>query len=250
MKQQPKLLKEGLRTNDLEGLVSNSFSVDRFKSKMGSDADTVVLGFSVAEKYPAIDLMEFIEKGYNFVLDSDMSTGEEHDGRYQVFVEIERTPNLSKQLKELFGGISQLTNCWDWRFRYQKSKSSVEFNEDTVRQNIPLTPQAYESKLIEIKNSDLREFFDQGSAEVTLDSNNTITFKRPYAGDINAKFVAIGEYDDVKEILPGAIDLDESSQSQTLFLNKYIGNYDITKIGKKFLIRNGNQAVIIEKDKW
>jgi hypothetical protein len=34
------------------------------------------------------------------------------------------------------------------------------------------------------------------------------------------------------------------------FLAKYIGNYDINKIGNKFLIRNGDRAVVIEKDRW
>jgi hypothetical protein len=52
--------------------------------------------------------MEFVEKGYKFILDADMSAGEEHDGKYQVFVEIERTPQLAEQLNELLKGIGQL----------------------------------------------------------------------------------------------------------------------------------------------
>jgi hypothetical protein len=36
-----------------------------------------------------MDLVEFIEKGYKFILDADMSAGEENDGQYQVFVEME-----------------------------------------------------------------------------------------------------------------------------------------------------------------
>lgn len=243
-------LSEGLKTGDLSEQVSNVFTVDQYKSKMGEDRDVVVLGFRVKEKYPAQDLMEFIEKGYKFILDADISSGEEHDGQYQVFVELERTEKLPTQMQNLMNGISQLCDCYDWRFRYQKSPRSVEFNEQAVVENIPMTPVAYESKIMEIKNIDVKEFFDQGSAEVALESDNTITFSRPYSGDINAKFIAIGDYDDVKHTVPGPIDLDESSQSQTLFLNKYIGNYDITKIGKKFLIRNGNQAVVIEKDHW
>jgi hypothetical protein len=62
--------------------------------------------------------------------------------------------------------------------------------------------------------------------------------------------VAIGDYDDVKHTVPGAISLDESSRGQTVFLNKFLGNYDINKIGNKFLIRNGSKAVVIEKDRW
>jgi hypothetical protein len=243
-------LNEGLRSGDLKELVSNLFTIDQYRSKMGEDSDIVVLGFRVKEKHPATDLMEFIEKGYPFILDADISSGEEHDGQYQVFVEMERSVNLPRQMKDLLNGVGQLCGCRDWRFRYQKSPSSVEFNEENVMENVPMTPEEYTAKIVEIKNLDVKEFFNQGAVDVDLAEDNTITFSRPYSGPIQAKFVAIGDYDDVKETVPGKLSLDESSQSQVLFLNKYIGNYDINKIGNKFLIRNGERAVVLEKDRW
>jgi hypothetical protein len=243
-------LTEGLRGGDLTNFVSDLFTIDHYKSKMGEDQDIVVLGFRVKEKHPAIDLMEFIERGYKFILDSDMSAGEENDGKYQVFVEIERTPRLPSQLKDLLDGISQLCNCYEWKFRYQKSKNIVEFSGQTILEHVPLTPVAYEEKILEIKNQDLAEFFDQGATEVTLESDNTITFTKPFAGDIKAKFISIGDYDLVKDTVPGAVGLDESSQSQVLFLEKYLGNYEIHKVDQKFLIRNGKKAVVIEKTHW
>lgn len=243
-------LDEGLRSGDLENYVSEIFTVDRYKSKMGEDSDVVVLGFRVKEKYPAIDLMEFIEKGYDFILDADMSAGEEQDGQYQVFVELERTPRLSDQLKELLGGVGQLCNCREWRFRYQKDSNSIEFNEETMTATIPMTSEAYASKVLSIKENDVKAFFDQGATEIELDENNILTFKRPYAGPIQAKFIAIGDYDAVKETVPGKLSLDEASQSQMFFLAKYLGNYEINKIENKFLIRNGTKAIVIEKDRW
>jgi len=243
-------LTEGLRRGDLKDYVSDIFTVDRYRSKMGEDQDILVLSFKIKEKYPAIDLMEFIEKGYDFILDADISAGEERDGQYQVFVEIERTPGLTEQLKELLGGVSHLCDCYDWKFRYQSTPRYFLFNEDSVRKYIPLTPDSYKAKILEIKNSDIKNFFNQGAVEVSLDESNTLVFKKPFAGDLYAKFISIGKYKDVEKTLPGALSLDESSQSQVLFLNKYIGNYDINKIGNKFLIRNGNNAIIIEKDRW
>jgi hypothetical protein len=251
LNQKPKSkLNESLRYGDLKNLVNEVFTIDRYKSKMGEDQDIVVLGFRVKEKFPATDLVEFIERGYPFILDADMSSGEEADGQYQVFVEMERTQQLPKQIKELLNGISNLTDCFNWRFRYQSSPASVEFSEDTITENVPVTPEEYSTKILEIKNTDIQEFFDQGATEVALESDNTLTFSKPYSGDITAKFISIGDYEDVKETVPGPISLDESSRSQTVFLNKFLGNYDINKIGNKFLIRNGNQAVVIEKDRW
>lgn len=245
-----KLIQEGLRHEDLKDFVSEVFTVDHFKSKMGEDRDVVVIGFRVKEKYPAIDLMEFIEKGYKFILDGDMSSGEENDGQYQVFVEIERTPQLPSQLRELLMGIGQLCGCYEWKFRYHKSSNIVEFTEQAVLENIPLTPADYEMKILEVKNHDIREFFDQGATSVSLAADNTLTFNKPFAGDVTAKFISIGDYADVKQTLPGAVSLDESSQSQVLFLNKYLGNYDIHKINDKFLIRNKTKAVVLEKTHW
>ena len=242
-------LSEGLRSGDLKDYVSELFTVDRYSSKMGQDGDILVLGFRVKEKYPAIDLMEFIEKGYDFILDADMSPGEEVNGDYQVFVEIERTPKLEEQLTELLSGVGQLCDCDSWKFKYQKDVDILEFNETSIKK-IPMTSEAYQSKLLSIKETDVKQFFDQGATDVTLDENNMLTFQRPYAGPIQAKFVAIGAYDIVKHTVPGKLSLDEASQSQMFFLAKYIGNYEINKIGNKFLIRNGDQAVVIEKDRW
>ncbi len=243
-------LNEGLRSGDLKNYVSEVFTVDRYSSKMGEDSDVVVLGFRVREKNPAIDMMEFIEKGYPFILDADISAGEENDGQYQVFVEIERTPNLTEQLTDLLKGIGQLCDCLNWKFRYQKANQSVEFNEDSITKNIPLTKEDYTAKVLSIKESDIKQFFNQGATNVTIDETNMLTFKRPYAGDIQDKFIAIGDYDIVKNTVPGKLSLDEASQSQMFFLAKYLGNYDINKIGNKFLIRNESKAIVIEKDRW
>lgn len=245
-----KQLKEGLRSGDLDRYVSDLFTIDQYKSKMGEDKDIIVLGFKVKEKHPATDLMEFIEKGYDFILDADMSAGEEHDGQYQVFVEIERTPKLSEQLDELLGGVAQLCNCKSWRFRYQKATSSVEYSGQSLQEHVPLTPEAYESKMLEIKENDIKDFFDQGAVELQLTENNILTFRRPFGGDIVTKFLAIGPYKAVTKMLDGPLQLDESSQSEVIFLAKYLGNYDIDKINSKFLIRNGDKAIVLEKHRW
>ena len=250
MNQQRLNLTEGLRSGDLKNYVSEIFSVDRYSSKMGEDQDIVVLGFHVQEKNPAVDLMEFIEKGYPFILDADMSAGEEMDGKYQVFVELERSPKLAEQLNELLKDIGQLCDCKDWRFRYHNAPASLEFNEDTISKNVPLTKEDYQLKQLSIKENDIKEFFDQGASTIELSEDNTLTFKRPWAGNIQVKFIAIGDYEQVKHTVPGRLSLDEASQSQMFFLAKYLGNYDFNKIGNKFLIRNGSKAVVIEKDRW
>lgn len=251
MPQKPKkIVKEGLVRGDLKHCVNELFTIDRYSSKMGEDKDIVVIGFTVREKNPAVDLMEFIEKGYNFILDADMSTGEENDGKYQVFAELQRTEQIAENIEALLSGIGQLCDCETWRFRYQKESSSIEFNKENINEHVPTSPEAYESRITELKQTDLTDFFDQGSVSVMLENNNMLTFGKPYAEPIKCKLIAFGDYEAVKRHVPGKLSLDESSQGQCFFLNKYLGTYDIDKIGNRFLISKGDQSVVIEKERW
>ena len=35
-----------------------------------------------------------------------------------------------------------------------------------------------------------------------------------------------------------------------VFLEKYLGNYEIHKINNKFILKNGDKAMIFRKDMW
>ena len=67
---------EGLQYKDLEGMMKSTIHVDEFSSKMGEDEDIIVLSFFVRDRQAAKDLVSWFEKGYDFVLDADMSPGE------------------------------------------------------------------------------------------------------------------------------------------------------------------------------
>ena len=88
------LLKEGLKAGDLEGVVSQRFSIDQYKSKMGEDSNIMVLAFTVDGQAPAKDLERFAEVGYKSVLDADATPGSMEDGKHRVFIEFERKPEV------------------------------------------------------------------------------------------------------------------------------------------------------------
>lgn len=241
---------EGLRAGDLQDMIYPVFTIDQFKSKMGEDKNVVVMAFKSKEKMPAIDLMEFIEKGYKFVLDADMSTGEERDGRYSVFVELERTPSVPDQILEILRGVEKLTNCEEWSFQYFKDSNLYETNLENLSSHIPLDEEVYTSKMHQLKTEQVENFFNQSAINVNIAEDNTIKFQRPYSELLEAKLLAIGDYNSIKKKLIGKINLDEGSQSEILFLTKFLGDYDIIKVENKFLIRKDNQAVILEKNRW
>jgi hypothetical protein len=244
-------LEEGLRRSDLKHSVDHLFTIDQFQSKMGDDRNIITLRFRATNKEPAIDLMEFIERGYEFVLDADVSSGEEKDGKYSVFVELQRNEQAPGNIKDLLRGLGQLCEIDSWRFRWYKDIGGHDFSEDAVSDAVPLTPEEYDNSIEGEEAGEVAEFFDQGALEsIKVDNEKNITFTKSYSGPLTAKLIAIGEYNTLKQALRGALQLDESSRGQVTYLNKYLGNYDINKIENHFLIRNGDKAVILAKSIW
>ena len=149
----------GLRSNDLHDLVDGIFEIDSYASKMGDDANIVTLSFSVITKEAADDLVDFLEKGYSFVLDADATAGEQSDGTYKVFVELERNKDVPEQIFEITDGISKLTNHNELKFRYYKSFRSVPVNIDALQETIPVDPDSYGIKKNEMSMNNYKEFF-------------------------------------------------------------------------------------------
>jgi hypothetical protein len=139
---------EGLEAGDLKRLIHPELHIDEFKSKLGDDQDVVVISFKVDTKEPANDLVSFIEKGYEWVLDADVSSGEMDDGSYIVFVELDRTPDAPANIMELLEELMNLTDqkVEDWRVRYYKGREETELSRDALDSMIPDTPEAYEKK--------------------------------------------------------------------------------------------------------
>lgn len=143
-----RLLRENIEIGDLKRLVHDELHIDEYKSKMGTDEDVCVISFKVSGKEPSADLVSFIEKGYDFVLDADVSSGEKEGGDYLVFVELERTDKLPEQILEIMNDVMNLTEqkIEDWRVRYYKSTVDNGLTQESLANIIPLTPEDYDAK--------------------------------------------------------------------------------------------------------
>lgn len=143
----PNLL-EGLERGDLKRLVHHELHIDEFKSKLGDDCDVIVLSFKLDSKEPADDLVAFIEKGYEWVLDADVSSGEMEDGSYIVFVELDRNDESADNILSLMTDLMNLTDqkIEDWRARYYKARKELPLSLESLKTLIPASPEAYERK--------------------------------------------------------------------------------------------------------
>lgn len=240
-------LNESLLAGDLRMLVNHIFEVDSYASKMGSDKDIVVLSFTVEEKEPALDLVNFVERGYDFVLDADATPGELNDGRYKVFVEIERNNRISEQIIEVLDGVGKLAAIEGFKFRYHKSFRSLDATEDALRETVPHSKDDYDQKLRESQVNNYVDFFSRSFLETVDADNNTITFKKPFSGPVTMKVETFGPAKEVYESIEGRIMLESKDMAEVMFLTKYIGNYNITKVGRYFVFENDNYAMCMER---
>ena len=246
MHHQP-LNEESLLANDLVNLVNRVFEVDNYKSKMGDDEDVVVLSFTVESRSPAEDLVSFVEKGYDFVLDADMSPGELEDGKYRVFVELQRTSKVSEQISEMLYGISKLTGIDDFAFRYYKSFDSLDANQEKLDEIIPTNPVLYKQRMQEQELNSYEQFFNNSMLENVRMQGNIIEFKKIYAEPLKFKYITSGPTRQVLENIEDRIEVGMNDMAEVMFLTKYIGNYNITKLGNRFMLENKGRAIILEK---
>lgn len=237
----------GLRAGDLEYLVKPVFEIDSFKSKIGNDEDIVVLSFTVEDQEPAKDLESFIEMGYDFILDADVSPGELDDGKFRVYVEMERTRRAPEQIMEIIRGVQKVAALDDIRFRYFKSFKSEEATLDNLTVAIPVTKAGYHSVTDEKRLDNFHEFFSRSSADDINVLDESITFKKIYSGPISFDIVNSGPVSQVYESVAGPVMLEGNSMAEIMFLTKYIGNYNITKIGETFIFENSGWAVALKR---
>jgi hypothetical protein len=108
--------------------------IDEFASKMGTDDEIVVASFYVRDQQAAKDLMNWFERGYDFVLDADKSPGEIKPNRYLVYVELRRRSNVGDHINTLIDDLKTLTEYepddWVMHFKDKYYPWSVEqFNK-------------------------------------------------------------------------------------------------------------------------
>lgn len=134
-----------LNPGELRDLVRNKIHVDEYDSKMGKNPDIVTISFKIKYQDPAQDLVNFLEKGYDWILDSDVSAGTVSDGSWIVFIETLRRPSLTKKLFDLLEDLESLTrnDPDDYVFSYKTEKKYIPLTPENFEDIVPLTPREY-----------------------------------------------------------------------------------------------------------
>lgn len=141
-----KALTESFEVGDLAEILEPTLHVDEYKSKSGRDDRNCVLSFLINDKTAADDLVDFMERGYEFVIDADVSKSEVGIGQYLVFVEVRRLTTLYDHVEQIISelkAVSQIDPKTGWKFKYMKSKEYQPLTRENFNATVPLTPRAY-----------------------------------------------------------------------------------------------------------
>ena len=139
-------LHEGLDYKDLVGMMKPTIHIDEFSSKMGDDDEIVVASFFVRDRQAALDLVNWFEKGYDFVLDADMSPGEIKPNRYLVYIEMKRRSTTGSRLNEIVEDFNTLTEYAGNRWILHYNGKNYPWSVDTYNQLVPDSPNEYRAR--------------------------------------------------------------------------------------------------------
>jgi hypothetical protein len=136
-------LNEGLDYHDLEGQLDPVVSVDEYAANMGKDSDIVTIAFIIRSEQAGNDLVDWFEKGYDWVLDAQVSEGEISPGKYLVFVELNRRSSVPERIIELLHDMETLTNIPlnDWTVTVNEEEYAPDAEQ--LRQVITISPHEY-----------------------------------------------------------------------------------------------------------
>lgn len=231
----------GLLKNDLAHLIDKVVEIDSYKSKMGEDSDIVTLAFSVHGNEPAKDLENFIEKGYPFVLDADVTSGEQTDGTYKVFVEMERNKDIPTNILEIADGVSKLADIEGMRFRYYKNFKSKNLDEENLSASIPVDKESYEIAINETQYENYKNFFTKSYAESIDMLGETLIIKNIYAQPLRFNVTDFGKDTKLDETI------NMKDMGEVIFLSKVLGDYNITKYGDTLVLTNEGYSLHLKR---
>lgn len=143
-----KKLNEGLSPMALEDRVEPIVHFDEYVPKMGESDNVIVASFKVTGKTAAQDLENFMEKGYDWILDAETSPGEISEGNYVVFVEAERRTSFPSVFINMVEDMSNITGLQpsDYTMVYYKdnvNEDNKDLSEQNIANSVPLSPKKY-----------------------------------------------------------------------------------------------------------
>lgn len=149
------LITEGLDFRDMVNQIFPVVTVDEYAAKMGKDSDIVTMTFMVKSENVGNDLVDWFERGYDWVLDASVSDGEIEIGKWLVFIEIDRRSTVPSRIIELLKDLKPLTGKKLTEWKIQVDGKDYPADEKALKDAIICNPAKY--KIEKEKEKELNE---------------------------------------------------------------------------------------------
>ena len=166
------IINEGLDYHDFKGQISPVVTVDEYAAKMGEDSDVVTVAFKMNSKLAAEDLVSWLERGYEYILDAAVSDGQITPGKYLVFAEMNRRTTVPEKIIEILEDLKTLTDLSLEDYTIVVNDQEHKADTAVLKQAIILSPLEYRNK--KEKEEELNEMRDiAGIAAKPIHANDT-----------------------------------------------------------------------------
>jgi len=109
-------LKESLREGDLRDTINPLIEIDRYKPKLGAEADTIVVCFKASTDTSAKDLGAYLEWSGAGIDDVEVSDASDKDGKFHVYIELKRLPGVCEKILTIVEDVEHATGSQQWKF--------------------------------------------------------------------------------------------------------------------------------------
>ncbi len=229
---------KSIKNLEMQNHISELITIDNFQAKLGNDEDVSVIKFQTDNKAVSEDLVNFIETGCAFVLDADNSPAKNHDGRYNIFVELERNDDLPKKIMELVRDIEQVSGMLPWKFTFHKKDNEYSLSEEALATIVPTSSSQYKFLTDDNIEEDIKSFFESSSILHKRLKGKHLILKKAFT---NHEMMIESFNRDVQ----GTYKIDRESNEQASYLNHWLGGgYSVVKVDDLFKITKGTKSIL------
>ena len=239
-----------LKHGDLEGTIEQLISIDEFQPKAGEEKDVIVVAFYFKDEDPAQDLNTFIQRGVIDTLDVEVSPNTDDEGRYLVFVEMDRTAGFPEKFNALVRDVQNLVGKVDWKIKPYLADREFELGDPRIFKYVILVSDGYKTKEefnMAADDSSISEFFKPTLLTNLLLEDTTITMIQ-CNNKIIADVVDVGDYDTVisrNGLAEAAFKLANVPYEAKL-LSSMLGNCDVIPINEYFLLSRNDDVMLLK----
>lgn len=130
----------------MEDQVSPVLGIDQFRSTIGDDSDFITMNFTVKSAEVAEDLVTWLEYGYEWIVDAEPSPGEVQNGKFLVFIDVDRRTRVPERVMEMLSDLDTLTGIDAKNWKLKIGDTMYPASEKIMKQHLALSPHEYKEQ--------------------------------------------------------------------------------------------------------